>query len=327
MEQIGRLMLIALIAAAMGCGGSKTKGDAEDDTAAEPDAAMDAAEEVDPDAADDPGMDGAADAAPDPVDDSTPDGWPPSCYEERMGIKNQVVRDVERVIFLGDSITATPYLTSPWSDRIRPDLQDLFGSDLEIQNYAAWGAITDDILSDQLPRIDTESTKRTLVMFTIGGNDALQVIGDDTTTALAHMEGKVDNLHDILTWLYDPSNVPGGVYVIFANVYNPTDGEGDFTHCGFGAGLEDWPNSDEVAETANGWYEDEANEHGSDLLNLHDLFAGHGFNNDDPTNPWYCNECDPCTDGCPRWYDATCIHPNNLGHIALAGFFLCMIIG
>ena len=37
------------------------------------------------------------DVAADPVDDSTPDGWPASCYEERMGIKNQVVRDVERV--------------------------------------------------------------------------------------------------------------------------------------------------------------------------------------------------------------------------------------
>jgi lysophospholipase L1-like esterase len=320
------ILCLAALAALAGCGHSKSEGDTSEDTAV-----PDLADTVTGDTVEDTVDDTAADPAVDPVEevvpDVVPDGWPPSCYEPRMGVKNQVVRDVERVIFLGDSITATPYLTPPWSDRIRDDLQGLFGSDVEFQNYAAWGAITDDILSEQLPRIDTTSTKRTLVMFTIGGNDALQVIGQDTTSSLDHMATKVENIRTALTWLYDPANVPGGVYVIFANVYDPTDGEGDFTHCGFGAGLEDWPNCDEVATTANGWYEDLADEFGADLLDLHDLFAGHGYNNGDATNPWYCNECDPCTSGCPRWYDLTCIHPNSDGHEALAGFFLCMVIG
>jgi lysophospholipase L1-like esterase len=231
---------------------------------------------------------------------------------------------VERVIFLGDSITASPYLTPPWSDRIRDDLRGLFGGSVEFQNYAVGGSKTEDVLEDQLPRIDTDSAKKTLVMFTIGGNDALQVIGEDVATSLAHMEEKLENLRNILTWLFAPANFPGGVYVVYMNIYDPTDGEGDFTHCGIGMAYEDWPDVDELATTINGRYLELAMEFGADLLDGHGLFAGHGWNNNDAANPYYCHGCEP-TCPCPRWLDFTCIHPNSDGHEALAGFFFGIV--
>ncbi len=258
---------------------------------------------------------------PDVSLDTTTEWDAASGYFDELGTNNQDITGVERVIFLGDSITASPYLTPPWSDRIRDDLQGVFGASIEIHNYAVGGARTEHVLEDQIPNIDTTSTKKTLVMFTIGGNDALQVIGSDIPTSLAHMETKMVNLRGIMDFMSDPGNFPGGVYVVFSNIYDPTDGEGDFTHCGIGALYEDWPNVDELATTVNEWYLDLAMEFGFDVLNAHALFLGHGWNNNDTASPYYCFACDPeCP--CDRWLDLTCIHPNADGHEALAGYFL-----
>ncbi len=319
-----------------GCGSKGGDGDADEDSTPDtspdtsPDTTTDLFPDTEPDTSPDPAPDSAPDTAPDSEPDTAPDSSPDladgvewdgsSGYYDHLGTNNQSITGVTRVIFLGDSITATPYLTPPWSDRIRDDLQALFGSGTEFRNYAVWGAQTDDVLNSQLLNIDTASTKPTLVMFTIGGNDALEVIGEDIPTSLAYMETRVDNLRAILEWLFDPTHFPGGVYVVYGNVYDPTDGEGDFTHCGVATSYGDWPECNELATIVNGWYLDLAIGFGADVLNMHDLFLGHGWNNSDPANPYYCLGCTP-TCPCPRWFDATCIHPSNTGHEALAGFF------
>jgi lysophospholipase L1-like esterase len=327
-------MVMAVVSWSCGGGGGGEEDTGTDDAPGPdtPDDGRDPAaeEDIEHDNAEDPASDPTEDMPPDTeqdVSEDTPgdadeDGTPGIVDE--LGTNNQDITGIERVIFLGDSITATPYLTSPWSDRIRDDLQTLFGSGVEILNLAAWGARTEHVRDDQLPRIDTASTKRTLVMMTIGGNDALQVIGEPADVSLAHMEEKVAILEEILAWLVDPAHFPGGVAVIFANLYDPTDGEGDFTHCGIGVSYEDWPALPEVEPVANGWYLDLAMEYDVDMLDMHGLFLGHGYNNTDTSNPNYCRGCTPdCP--CPRWFDLSCIHPSSDGHEALAGFFLGMI--
>jgi lysophospholipase L1-like esterase len=327
-EIAGPGLALTLAVLLAGCGGTTGGGDDEDATE---DTITDTADDAGDDAGDavgdvveDPGGDAATDTAVDTATDTAVD-TATDAVTDTGGDTGPVESDVERVIFLGDSITASPYLTPPWSDRIRDDLRAAFGADVEIHNYAVGGARTEHVLEDQIPNIDTTSIKPTLVMFTIGGNDALQVIGSDVDTALAHMEDKMDNLRAVLEFLDDPTNFPGGTYVIYSNIYDPTDGEGDFTHCGIGAMYEDWPEVEELATIVNGWYEDLADEFGFAVLDMHSLFLGHGWNNDDTENPYYCNGCEPdCP--CPRWFDFTCIHPNAAGHEALAGFFFDLAI-
>ena len=326
--------------AAFGCdSGGNSSTDVPSDVPDVPEGAEGTAEDGGEDGAPDDGTptDGIDEAAPPedapgedaPVEDVAPrdEGWAETDggpMVDELGTNNQDIVGVTRVIFLGDSITAVPYLTQTWSQRIQDDLQGLFGAGIEIRNYAVGGARTEDVLTEQLLRIDTTSTLRTLVMFTIGGNDAVQVMGDDIASSLAHMETKMDNLRAILDWLYDPAHFPGGVYVVFGNIYDPTDGEGDFTHCGIGVFSTDWPETDTLAATVNSWFLDEAMARGADLLDMHGLFLGHGFNYRDTTNPYYCRGCDPSCP-CPLWFDFTCIHPNSDGHEALAGFFFGIV--
>jgi len=327
------VIAIVLSLSGTGCGGGGGgEEDAQADETPDPDSTADG-EDIQPEPEDDAGPDpiedpavDETDAAPDVVEDpSDADEDGPTGLVDELGTDNQDITGVERVIFLGDSITATPYLTPPWSDRIRDDLQTLFGAGTEIVNYAEWGARTEHVRDDQLPRIDTSSTKRTLILMTIGGNDALQVIGEPADVSLAHMEEKVAILDGIIAWIMDPAHFPGGVYLVFSNMYDPTDGEGDFTHCGIGVTYEDWPALPEVEPIANGWFLDLAMTYHVDMLDMHGLFLGHGYNNNDTTNPWYCNRCEPdCP--CPRWFDLSCIHPNSEGHEALAGFFLAIIM-
>jgi len=321
-----------------GDGGDLRDGDATDragDLAEEQ--AADSPGETTPEAADDsPG-----EVTVDPVDEDAsfdaPDGdapaetvdeeveWDgPEGTVDRLGTNNQDIAGVERVIFLGDSITATPYFTPPWSDRIRDELRGRFGSGLEIVNLARGGARTEHVLGSQLPSINTASTKKTLVMFTIGGNDALQVMGEDADTTLAHMLRKIGILEEIIQWLVDPAHFPGGVDVVYSNVYDPTDGVGDFTHCGVGVYSEDWPEVVEVEPVLNARYLELAMTYGVDMLDLHGLFLGHGFHNNDAASPHYCHGCAPSCP-CPRWFDFSCIHPNADGHENLAGFFYQMV--
>jgi hypothetical protein len=86
----------------------------------------------------------------------------------------------------------------------------------------------------------------------------------------------------------------------------------------------DWPDVDELATTVNGWYRTEADARGFDVLDAHELFLGHGWNNNDAASPFYRHACDPdCP--CDRWLDFTCIHPNAAGHEALAGYFFGIV--
>jgi lysophospholipase L1-like esterase len=258
-------------------------------------------------------------------------GIPPADYTSKEGQEgggavagsltthNQDIEDVARVVFLGDSMTDGTL----WPELLSEDLRMRFGDGTTFYNYAQAGAVIEDLRDEQLPRIDTASEETTLVLFTIGGNDALEVKGSSRETSLAHMESKMVMLDEVLAWLADPAHFPGGVFVIFTNIYDPTDGEGDFSNCGLFGG-EDWPVVGELMPDINEAYEALANAWGFDMLDIFHLFAGHGFNHEDSTNPFYCNGCAPdCP--CPLWFDLTCIHPNSLGHEALADAFFTVI--
>jgi lysophospholipase L1-like esterase len=140
-----------------------------------------------------------------------------------------------------------------------------------------------------------------LVTITIGGNDlnghALAAInGTDGAARTAFAQ----HLADELTELTAPGRLgTGKVYVVLANIYDFTDGQGDFATVACGPPANVLATKDVSVFTAwNGLMADAINTAGGQLYDMHADFMGHGYN--------------ATTD---VWYDkASCIHPNAAGH-------------
>ncbi len=276
-----------------------------------------------------------------------------------LGTDHQDVQDIERVVFLGDSVTAgtPPSLTDQYYRTILADrLADRFdleapsdawrlinvidnGKSIErfsgdFANCAEWGARTDDLMRDSTQVEDcfpsNERSKTTLVIFTIGGNDVASITkagldGHPLEQIWEENREFVALLDDTVAWLVEPGRFPGGVHVVFSNMFEFTDGTGDTTACpaaslaGFGAA---WENPDDLADLviwANEQFLRIAVDYGVDMIFMLEAFCGHGFNNNDPRGPCYRG---PRT---PTWFDLTCIHPNPEGHQQIADMFMAVV--
>jgi lysophospholipase L1-like esterase len=157
------------------------------------------------------------------------------------------------------------------------------------------------LLTDQVNGLAHSYPGDVLVTMTIGGNDLNDHAGDAVTGLDAPDRTKFTaNLKAALDALTAPGRLGSGKLVILeANIYDPSDGQGNFSSNAscppfnvgsmldqqtFGA----WNQIVADAITAHG---------GADtLIDLHALFAGHGFNSQD------------------NWYFSDCIHPNTKGH-------------
>lgn len=271
------------------------------------------------------------------------------------GTNHQDIVGVERVVFLGDSVTVgSPPTTSGdfYRNRLaerlaaRFDLQapgatwkaydPLGGTSLartsgDFASCAKWGARTDDLqqqIDDCFPV--EERAKRTLVVMTIGGNDVAAFTKDgldgvplaDITVDVQQI---VQLLDDAVARLKDPAQFPGGVHVVFANPPEFTDGTGDTQSCpaasvaGFSGAWEDPAALAELVVYMLDEYMRIAVQHDADLVFFLETFCGHGYHHDDPQAACYRGA------GAERWFDATCIHPNPTGHGVLADLFYAVV--
>lgn len=274
------------------------------------------------------------------------------------GTNHQKIQNIEKVVFLGDSVTVgTPptglnpaavyrailstklatllNLTPPGLGWGAADLFNGVALPHESGDFiscAKWGARTDDLMQDSSQVEDCiPADKRNLhylVIMTMGGNDIAAITKDGGGTAPAKTipqlwqdtQGFVKLLGDTVKWLKDPVNVPGGVDVVFANMYEFTDGTGETNSCATASlgGIEPWQDVQTQADMviwANEQYMKIAVDTQTDMIFMLESFCGHGYKKDDPTGPCYRG---PNT---PLWFDLTCIHPNNEGHAALADLF------
>lgn len=162
---------------------------------------------------------------------------------------------------------------------------------------------------------------------TMGGNDLSNIAqkgasGDPLDGLWTQAEEAVQDLRDAVAWMVDPTNVPGGVLVVFANVYEYSDTTVDLLSCPAAstAGFDqNWENPQDLADLMfwlNEQYLDIAVQTGTDVVFMAEQFCGHGFFNEDPDNVCYRGA------GAERWFDLTCIHPTPAGHEALAELFL-----
>lgn len=275
------------------------------------------------------------------------------------GTNHQDIIDIERVVFLGDSVTvgtpptlANDYyraqladalvdrfgLTPPnglWDQSNPIDGVALIKDSGDFSSCAKWGARTDDFLPPG-PQIDDcfppdLMDKRTLVITTMGGNDIAAIAKDGANgkpydEVMADAEAAVQKMRDAVHWFTDdPNKFPNGVFVVFANVYEFTDGTADLMSCpaaGLGGFDKPWAEPDKLIDMMlwfNEQYMDIAVETQTDMIFLLENFCGHGFKKDDPNAPCYRG---PNQD---TLFDLTCIHPTPKGHDVITNLFTSVV--
>jgi lysophospholipase L1-like esterase len=286
------------------------------------------------------------------------DQFSPVIGSHCMGTNHQDITGVERVVFLGDSITVgTPptlsgdFYRSLVADQLAakfglsaPNLlwksADPFNGTAVVQESGAfascskWGARTDDLLAggDQIADCfpPDKLDQRTLVVMTMGGNDLSSLTKaaiDGATTAelWAQVQGFVELQREAIAWLTTPGRFPNGVFVVFSNNYEFTDGTGDVQSCdvsglaGFDQPVPSPAELSALVVWANEQYLSIAVDNGVDMIFLLEDFCGHGFNADDPDAPCYRGP------GNENWFDLTCIHPNPTGHQHVADMFMAVV--
>jgi lysophospholipase L1-like esterase len=241
-----------------------------------------------------------------------------------VGTNHQAIEGIEKLVFLGDSITqGTP--PTGMADFYRTVLGEAMTQDfpgLEVVECANNGDQIADLLNTQIPMcFPGPEPKKTLVVLTIGGNDYRAWAENNYTQeqALADADALAAALQTSIEWFReDPARFPAGVEVVFGGVYEFTDGTGELGSCP-GAqfiGLppmytEGAPALAHLAEQ----YVRIAVETQTDFVFMLESFCGHGYKRDDSNSSCYLG-----TDA-ELWFDISCIHPNPTGHHALAGLF------
>lgn len=286
------------------------------------------------------------------------DSYGPTYADSCLGTNHQDIQGVERVVFVGDSVTVgTPPTQS--SRYYRSLLSDLLAEHFDLEPPSAlwrtanlvtgecglrdsgdfaccakYGARTDDLLRDHDQLVDCmpeeQRHKRTLVIITIGGNDlaGLTQYGAHAPyeTSRAMVEEAIGLLQDALRWIKAPGRFPNGVHVVFSNMFEYTDGTADLGSCPAAAVAgfaEEWDHPEWLEELviwSNEQYMATAVETQSDLLMMLELFCGHGFHHDNPDARCYLGP------DAEQWLDLTCIHPNPAGHQQLAEMFMSLIV-
>ena len=161
---------------------------------------------------------------------------------------------------------------------------------------------------------------------TMGGNDMIRWPENNYTFEEASADAQViaGGLRSAIDWFYeDPARFPAGVYVVFANVYEYTDGTAELGSCPGASfiGLSGtYTEGAAAVSTLAELYMQVAVETGTDMLLMLENFCGHGWKRDDPFPKCYVGP------DAEQWFDLTCIHPTPAGHAALANLFAQVIL-
>ena len=299
-----------------------------------------------------------------PADGEVPvdyDAWGPVMGSHCKATNHQDITGVERVVFVGDSITVgTPPTLSPdyYRNQVAEGLVTRFGlaeperawknvnvidgvvNERFSGDFAAcakWGARTDDIARAPHEQLQTcipeeERHKVHLVVMTVGGNDLFawaQDLEDGVDPAVVWIEAEqaVADLEAAVAWLRDdPSRFPAGVHVVFANnfAFTDVDSARDLSTCP-GAdliGMDTGLVQPDFMEMAT-WMQGE----------MMRIAVQHGvdlaFMGEETCG--HGHNRDDTTGRCYRgpetdlWFDITCMHPNAAGHTGIAELFLAAV--
>ena len=238
------------------------------------------------------------------------------------------------VIFLGDSITAGAGApsdeegyarllvdsTSAWPDWDGLDLATRYPG-IDVVDVSQGGAWTGTVLNDQIDRFEDQVTLpfegEALVVITVGGND-LQSVLLNPMSVEERVEKTVGNWRETAQYFLDDQRFPDGATVLMANVYEPTDAEGQVGTCFLGLNISSLLLH---LHDANTQLRELAEEMGFSALDMRGAFLGHGFHYSDQATAYY-NADDPTL-----WLSNDCIHPNPRGHHEIRAMFWRAIAG
>lgn len=286
------------------------------------------------------------------------DQFGPTVGKHCKGTNHQDIKGVQRVVFLGDSVTVgTPPTNLNPAAVYRAILSQKLATHFNIAapgfgwgaadpingvalpsesgafvSCAKWGARTDDLMKDS-KQVETcipvdKRNLHHLVIMTVGGNDISAITQDGGGTSpkktlpqlWQDTKDFVALLRSTVEWLKNPVNVPGGVDVVFGDNYEFTDGTGDVAACpGVQlGGIQPWQDKKAQADMVI-WANEQYAKIAVDTQSDM-IFMLESFCG----HGYKRNDpTSPCYRGPnqPLWFDLTCIHPNNEGHAALADLF------
>ena len=220
-------------------------------------------------------------------------------------------------IVLGDSISDGGGAAPFFYDQLHMDLAKKWPS-LMYVHAAQAGAVTDNysdgvpanapLLKTQIAGLGNSYPGDVLVTITIGGNDlndhAIKAIGGTDDTIRMEFGTHLDaELGELAT----PKRLGSGkVYIVLANIYDFTDGMGDFAtvKCGPGANVSAMRDMT-VFSAWNGVAAASLAKVAGTLYDMHADFMGHGYNNMTADDVWYYRN------------GSDCIHPDTKGHDAI----------
>jgi hypothetical protein len=243
------------------------------------------------------------------------------------GTHQQTIRGVERIVYLGDSITAGDVISPKYVATLTPKLQALFPK-AAVDDCSKQGARNSDFLAGG-KQLDLcfpggVEPRKTLIVFTMGGNDLAASAKKLAPLAQAMTDADVmlKNLRDAVTWMKSKDHFPNGSYVAYSDVYEFTDTSGNMDSCqlaGIAGFKGTWPEGAAVLTHINEQYMKIAVDTGSDMIFMEESFCGHGFQRDNTALQCYRG---PNT---PVYFDLSCYHPNAEGAGVVAGLFYDVI--
>ncbi len=284
--------------------GSSTAGDAGDDMV--DGATMPTAPEGDATVADDAPADDDATGA---VDDTGPaDDTGPS---DDTGA-GECPPTPTRVVVLGDSIFACTNVGGKDNEQcsakaLHSYLSEKLGP-MAYQNLAVNGAVTHDIVTNQLDTIEVGMPGHVFVLIFIGGNDLQPFIylGDDATLAqYEQMRPELDaDWATIFEFMNDAANFPDGTTVMMNTQYNP------FDDCTAPPEYLSQVKIDLLHEYNDDLVAKADAQPNAAIADQHGPYLGHGHHFNDMSCPHYI-------EGAENWM-ADLIHPDAGGHASLA---------
>ncbi len=201
------------------------------------------------------------------------------------------------LVVLGDSIGDGGGVGPYYYDRLRDSLSARYGA-IQYVHRAESGSETR-ALPGQVQSLPAALPGPVAVAITSGGNDIKEdvvevALGQDALR-IAGMRG---NIARALDTLQAPGRFGPGVevFVFQANIYDPTDGQGNFNSFNCNVSTPVVLPTDDIFLRWNGAIEEEISNHGATLIDLHGVFRLHGMNYP------------------PTWFHSDCTHPNPVGH-------------